>query len=54
MGGEITDQFNRPDPAGPMRITCSLPQFITVRGGGYFFMPGLRTLKYLSTLPKKE
>jgi len=54
MGGEITDQFNRPDPAGPMRITCSLPQFITVRGGGYFFMPGLRTLKYLATLPKKE
>jgi deferrochelatase/peroxidase EfeB len=53
MGGEATDQFNRPNPAGPMQITCSLPQFITVRGGGYFFMPGLRALKYLATLPTK-
>lgn len=53
MGGDITDQFNRPNPAGPKQITCSLPQFITVRGGGYFFMPGLRALKYLATLPTK-
>ena len=53
MGGEVTDQFNRPNPAGPMQKTCSLPQFITVRGGGYFFMPGLRALKYLATIPNK-
>jgi Dyp-type peroxidase family len=25
-----------------------LPRFITVRGGGYFFLPGLRALRYLS------
>jgi deferrochelatase/peroxidase EfeB len=53
MNGDNTDQFNRPDPAGPKQITCSLPQFITVRGGGYFFMPGLRALKYLATIPNK-
>jgi deferrochelatase/peroxidase EfeB len=51
LGGEVTDQFNRPNPAGPMQKTCSLPQFITVRGGGYFFMPGLRALKYIAAQP---
>jgi deferrochelatase/peroxidase EfeB len=51
MSGERTDQFNRPDPAGPEMKTCPLPQFIHVRGGGYFFMPGLRALKYIASLP---
>ncbi len=51
MSGDNTDQFNRPDPAGPMQKTCPLPQFITVRGGGYFFMPGLRAIKYIAALP---
>ena len=51
MNGERTDVFNRPDPNGPMRTTCHLRQFITVRGGGYFFMPGLRALKYLAAIP---
>ena len=51
LSGEATDCFNRPDPDGPMQKTCPLPQFITVRGGAYFFMPGLRALKYLAALP---
>lgn len=45
-----TDRFRQPDEAGPTRTTCALPQFITVKGGGYFFMPGLRALKYLANL----
>lgn len=53
MSGAGTDQFNRPDPTGPVQKTCHLPQFITVRGGGYFFMPGLSTLKYLAAIPSK-
>lgn len=53
ISGAGTDQFNRPDPAGPMQKTCGLPQFTTVRGGGYFFMPGLRALRYIATLPIK-
>jgi Dyp-type peroxidase family len=53
ISGEATDQFNHPDPAGPMQKTCALPQFITVRGGAYFFMPGLRALKYIAALPSK-
>ena len=51
--GDTTDQFNQADPAGPMHKTCDLPQFITVRGGAYFFMPGLSALKYLAGLPNK-
>ena len=51
ISGDSTDQFNRPDPAGPMRKTCHLPEFISVRGGGYFFMPGRHTLKYIAVLP---
>ena len=48
LNGEVTDTFNRPDPAGPAHKTCRLPQFVTVRGGGYFFMPGLRALRYIA------
>lgn len=51
MSGESADHFNRPTPSGPMQKTCHLPQFVTVLGGGYFFMPGLRALKYISALP---
>lgn len=51
LSGTSTDQFSQPDPAGPAQKICGLPQFITVRGGGYFFMPGLSALEYISTLP---
>ncbi|CAG7857449.1 hypothetical protein MCAMS1_02272 [biofilm metagenome] len=51
VNGDVTDQFHQPDQAGPMQKTCHLPQFITVRGGGYFFMPGLRALKYIAAAP---
>ncbi|HEX8969354.1 MAG TPA: Dyp-type peroxidase [Chloroflexota bacterium] len=38
-------------PGEPVRQRLSsLPPFITTRGGGYFFLPGLRALRYLSTL----
>jgi Dyp-type peroxidase family len=30
-------------------VTGGLRRFVTVRGGGYFFMPGLRALKYLAS-----
>ncbi len=37
--------------AEPVRLRChNLPSFVTVRGGGYFFLPGLRALNYLATL----
>ncbi len=36
-------------PAQPFRYRLpELPRFVTVRGGGYFFLPGLRALAYLA------
>ncbi len=52
--GGATDTFTRPDPAGPSRKTCHLPQFVTVRGGGYFFMPGIRALQYIAASPHTD
>ena len=52
--GDATDNFNRPDPQGPMHKTCCLPQFVTVRGGGYFFMPGLRALQFIAASSTTE
>jgi deferrochelatase/peroxidase EfeB len=46
-GTQSTDRFTRPDAAGPCRVSRALPQFITVRGGAYFFLPGLRALNWL-------
>jgi Dyp-type peroxidase family len=38
-------------PAEPVRTRyTNLPNFVTVRGGAYFFLPSVRALKYLSTL----
>lgn len=51
LSGESTDSFHRPDNGGPTRKTCRLPEFVTVRGGGYFFMPGVRALKYIASVP---
>ena len=48
LNGAATDRFRRPDQTGPARTTHALPQFVTVKGGGYFFLPGLRALKYLA------
>ena len=36
-------------PSTPVRERIhGLPQFVTVRGGGYFFLPGIRALRYLA------
>jgi Dyp-type peroxidase family len=38
-------------PKRPIRKTITgLPAFTTVKGGAYFFLPGLRALRYLATL----
>ena len=39
-------------PGTPVRERITgIPSFVTVRGGGYFFLPGLRALRYLANLP---
>ena len=38
-------------PKRPIRRTITgLPAFTTLRGGAYFFLPGLRALRYLANL----
>ena len=42
-------------PKRPIRKKIvGLPAFTTVRGGAYFFLPGLRALQYLSALKPEE
>ncbi|MRH91343.1 peroxidase [Nocardia sp. SYP-A9097] len=42
-------------PKRPIRKTIKgIPAFTSVVGGAYFFLPGLRALRYLSTLPESE
>jgi Dyp-type peroxidase family len=43
-GGQTSDAFSYADGGGCPRLVTGLPRFVTVRGGAYFFMPGLRGL----------
>jgi deferrochelatase/peroxidase EfeB len=47
--GRPTDGFSIPKADGPDCRFTGLPQFVTVRGGAYFFMPGIRALRYIAT-----
>ena len=40
--------FTIPDTPVRHRVT-GLPQFVTVQGGAYFFLPGLRALRYIAS-----
>lgn len=41
--------FNMTIPKRPIKqVLKGLPAFTTVKGGGYFFLPGLRALRYLA------
>ena len=38
-------------PKRPIRKTIKgLPAFTTLKGGAYFFLPGIKALRYLATL----
>jgi len=43
-----TDDFTRQEDGGLRRRVSGLPQFVTVRGGAYFFLPSLRALRYFA------
>jgi hypothetical protein len=36
-----------PRADGPTQRLEGLPQFVTVAGGAYFFLPGIRALRFL-------
>jgi len=53
LTGAATDGFGLQQPNGVTRRIVGLPQFVTVAGGDYFFMPGLRALHYLAGAPAR-
>ncbi|MDP4301434.1 Dyp-type peroxidase [Leptothrix discophora] len=48
--GRPSDTMTLPQAGGPGQRLEGLPRFVTVRGGGYFFLPGRRALRYLATV----
>ncbi len=48
LDGHSTDSFTIPRDTGLCRRVTGLPQFVTVRGGAYFFLPSLRALRFLA------
>jgi len=46
-GDQPTDRFTRPHADGPCLVSRAVPQFVHVRGGAYFFLPGLRAKDWL-------
>jgi deferrochelatase/peroxidase EfeB len=44
---QMTDGFSRPGAPPNCKYSSGLPQFVTVRGGAYFFLPGLAALKWI-------
>lgn len=39
-----------PQKGGPAERLAGLPQFVTVKGGEYFFLPGIGALRYLGSV----
>jgi Dyp-type peroxidase family len=47
-GCPVTSDFNIPKGDGLRQRLSGLEQFVTVRGGAYFFLPSLRVLRYFA------
>lgn len=48
--GSETDRFSLPQAEGAACQITGLPQFVSVMGGAYCFLPGLKALRFLVTL----
>ena len=49
-GCPFTDTFSLPQESGLRTRLTGVPQFVTVRGGAYFFLPSLSAIRYLASL----
>lgn len=52
--GTRSDAYSIPQADGPTRRIEGMPRFVTVLGGAYFFLPGIRALRYLATARERE
>jgi deferrochelatase/peroxidase EfeB len=48
--GQRTDGFTRPGAEPALRHSNDLPRFVTVKGGAYFFLPGLAAVRWIASL----
>ena len=48
VAGCPVDKFSVPSAHGVRKQIQNVPRFITVRGGAYFFLPGVRALRYIA------
>lgn len=53
-GCPVTSDFTLQRDGALRRRVTGLPRFVTVRGGGYFFLPGLRALHYIATVGERS
>ena len=49
-GCPVTNTFSIPRESGPAETIAKLPQFVTVRGGAYFFLPSISAVRYFAAL----
>jgi deferrochelatase/peroxidase EfeB len=52
VAGCPVDKFSLPLTGGIRQQIQGLPRFTTIRGGAYFFLPGVRALRYLARIAK--
>ena len=48
LGRCPADKFSLPTTGSMRQQIQNIPRFITVRGGAYFFLPGIRALRYIA------
>ena len=54
LGRPVTDTFSFPQKDGARHRITGMPQLVTVRGGAYFFLPGIRAVRALASLGDRE
>jgi deferrochelatase/peroxidase EfeB len=53
-GCPVPTDFTRPREDGVPERVSGLPQFVTLRGGAYFFLPSLRALRYFAEVGRTQ
>ena len=54
IAGCAANTFSRPQATGAGKRYMEVPQFVTVRGGAYFFLPSMSALRYFAMLGENQ